>query len=152
MGEILELAPDDGSSSTIPEDEVLRARVTAVKVVEKPFTNDDGTKAKKVEFRFSIYNPNGAFDRRPIRGETPTTFNSHPDCRLRGWATALLGMELPVGYKLDLDDLVDHECRIVVGLREYEKDGQKKEWNFVRDVMPTKETMSVMSQADEEPF
>lgn len=136
----------------LPEDDVKPAEVVAARLVEKPYKDDEGNLVKKVEFKFSIIDRDGTHDGTNVWGETPPRFNTHPDCKLRNWASAMLGSELPVGYRLDTDLLVGKECRIVLGLKEYEKDGQQKQRNFVKDVIPSADAMAAMANPDEEPF
>jgi hypothetical protein len=143
------------------------AKVISVKVVEKPYFEDDGvTKVRKVEFKFEIIdNVTGQFNEVNVWGETPTKFNTHPECKLRNWASAILGMpELPVGYRLETDVLQGNTCRVNVELYEYEdKKGPKdpatgkgfmKQRNRVVDIMPSAEAMANISSHDpsEEPF
>jgi hypothetical protein len=140
----------------IDDGEIKSATVASVKVVEKPYVDDEtGQKVKKVEFKFVI-NSDDAFDTQNLWGETGVRFNTHPDCKLRNWSSAILGTELASGFRLDTDHLVGNKCRIVIGLKEYEKDGQHKKRNFVSDVMPSAEAMAGMSYASsagaEEPF
>lgn len=61
------------------------------------------------------------------------------NCKLKNWAQAIENVEFPLNYRLDTDTLVGKLCRIVVGHRTYEKDGQTKDHNFVRDVMPARQ-------------
>lgn len=143
------------------------AKVLTVKVEDKPYFEDDGvTPVKKVVFKFEIIdNITGQFNGVPVWGETPVKFNTHPDCKLRNWASAILGLpELPVGYRLDTDVLQGNECRVNVELREYEdKKGPKdpatgkgfmKQSNRVVDIMPSASAMAAIGAYDpaEEPF
>ena len=146
----------------IEDDEVYAARVESVRVAEKPYTDDAGNKVKKVEFKFTLIDPDGPHDGDNLWGETTTKFNTHPDCKLRNWSQAILGQVLPAGYVLDTDVLVGQECRVIIGWKEYEdKDkpidpatGKRpmKERNWVKEVMPTSEAMDRMAHPNEEPF
>lgn len=142
---------DSEFAGYMEDDSVWTANVVAVKTVEKPFKDDDGNPVQRVEFKFNIVDQ-GPFDGTNVWGDTPTKFNTHPDCKLRGWASAILGSTLSVGYRLDTDLLVGHECRINVGLREYEKDGQTKQRNFVKDVIPSAAAMTAMREEVVDPF
>jgi hypothetical protein len=137
----------------IPDDEVLQARITGVKQNKKPFTNDDGSEVWRMEFSFVIEDTQSPFDGTRIWGDTPVTFNSHPDCKLRAWAQEILGLDMEPGFTLDTDQLVGLHCRVVVALRKYKKDGEDKERNYVRDVMRARES-HVYAGVDmqEEPF
>lgn len=137
----------------IPDDEVKTATVVSVKLAEQNFVDDDGKKVMKVEFKFKIID-GSVHDGTDIWGKTPTRFNTHPDCKLRNWAQAILGQSLPPKFRLDTDVLVGRDCRLIIGLREYEKDGQTKQTNYVKDVMPTADAMASMAAAvrSEEPF
>lgn len=135
----------------IPEDSILAARVTAVAQKKQPFKEDDGSDVYKMEFSFVIEDPNSDFDGTRIWGTTPTRFNNHPDCKLFSWTQELLVTELSAGFNLDTENLVGQRCRAVIGLREYEQDGQTKTRNFVKDVIRPSEGR-VYAAADEEPF
>jgi hypothetical protein len=74
------------------------------------------------------------------------------NCRLKTWAEAILGQRLPPHYRLDTDMLLDKECRVMVGKRDYEKDGQVKSANFVSEVHPSRANVEALAVADAEPF
>lgn len=126
-------------SGPIPEDTVLAAELVSCKIVEKPYVDDDGQKVKKVEFKFVIQEEASPWEGEHIWGETPTRFNTHPDCKLRNWTSVIANTEFPPGYRLDTDVLLGMKCRVVVGNREYEKDGEKKIHQFVQTVLPARE-------------
>lgn len=134
----------------IPEDTVLPAKVTAITQKKKPFKDDDGNDIWRMEFSFTVEDPNSDFDGTRLWGDTSTTFNNHPDCKLRAWAQEILATQLDAGFVLDTDILVGQRCRIVVGVKEYQKDGQTKTRNFVRDVM--RPSGGGIAATDEEPF
>lgn len=146
MGTAFELEESD-FAGYIDDDTVMRATVVSVKVVEKTYKDDDGNNVKKVEFKFALQDEEGPHDGTNVWGETGTRFNSHPDCKLKNWSQAILGQELPVGFRLDTDMLAANECKVVVGLKEYkDRDGNDKQRNFVKDVWP------LQGLAADEPF
>lgn len=128
----------------LPDDTVMPAEVTRVKMEDKPYQDDDGRPVKKVVFKFKMRpDPSSEWAEHAggdQYGETSTNFVDHPGCKLRNWAQAILtpGADLPPGYQLDTDVLVGKPCRIVIGLREYTKKGEteKRQTNFVKDVLP----------------
>ena len=140
----------------IPEDEVLKASIVGIKVVTKPFKDDDGEDVKRVEFAFVVNDPGSQWDGQKLWGDTPTRFNDHPDCRLRAWAQeALGGSELPKGFKLDTDQLVGSQVRVVVAQKTYTKDGQEKVRNYVKDLLRGSgggATSTFAALDDDEPF
>ena len=119
----------------IPEDEVLAAVVESCEERETPWERPDGSKAVQISFRFLI--TEGQYAGRTIFGNTPTTFTTHPDCKLRIWAQELLGQDkLPAGFKFDTDDLVGLPCRVVIGNRARKaKDGSEVVRDFVSEVL-----------------
>lgn len=169
MGLEFELEESD-FAGFIDHGTTFEATVIGVRLKEANFTDEaTGQKVKRVEFKFMISDPDGIFDAQNIWGETPNKFNSHPDCKLRQWAEAILGRELPVGYRLDTDSLVGQDCKIGVSYREYDdKKGvadpttgelPKKGRNDVAQVFPTDTKAAAMIAAaasnesiDEEPF
>lgn len=150
MGLVLELE-ESTFSGYIDDGTVYTAKIRDVSLLEKRYKDDDGNPVKKIGFRFQL-NSEDDHDGEDLRGETSTRFVNHPDCRLFSWAEAILGMHLPPKYRLNTDDLVDRDCRVMVGKREYEKDGETKYHNFVRDVIPTRQAMASLTAAEQEPF
>lgn len=133
------------------DDSIFGAEVISVKLAEKPYheDKDDPTspKVKKIEFKFVIQHPDSPFDGTNVWGETGTRFNSHPDCKLKNWAQEIMATEFPIGYSLNTDVLIGGHCRVIVGRREYQKNGEDKVANFVKDVLRSRDAMG-----DEEPF
>lgn len=154
----------------IEDGRVLEATVVAIRSKEANFIDETtGEKAKRVEFKFLISDPDGVFDGQNIWGETPNKFNSHPECKLRQWTEAILGRDLPVGYMLDTDSLIGQDCRIGVKYREFPdkkatvdpSTGElpKKGRNDVANVFPTEakaaaiiEAARTSSSIEDEPF
>lgn len=140
----------------IPEDEIVAAKVMNVKQVKmlgaggKPYKNEKGEEVDQVEFSFTVEDSSSPYDGLRFWGKTSTTFTTNSNCRLRAWAQEILGQELVPGYALDTDDLVGNPCRVVVGVREYEKEGQTKQTNYAKDVIRAKAGTTFLS--DEEPF
>lgn len=136
----------------IPEDTIIEATLVSVDVRPHPFFKDDNGDAEmKVNFEFN-FEYNG--EKRKLWGETPTTFTTHPDCKLRNWVQQILGGgELPAGFKLNTDTLKDNKVRIVVGYRDWmSKDTPPvKKWrNEVKDVMHARSAHALLD--GEEPF
>lgn len=152
MGETFTLE-ESNFAGYIDDDEIMLGMCVGVAVKEKPFKDDDGNPVKRVEFKFTLQDPGGPHDGNNLWGDTPVRFNTHPDCRLRNWSQALLGQELPAGFNLDLDMLLNQEARLVIGYKEYKKnDGSEGKRNFVKDLIPTKEALARMESESEEPF
>jgi hypothetical protein len=126
---------EESTWEPIPDDTVLNAEITEIKETTKNFGDGD---VPRVEFKFIVREAGSDFDARKLWGDTPKTFTTDPRCRLRVWAQEILGQQLPEKFKLDTDQLVGLMCRIVVGLRTYEKNGETISKNFVTDVMRTK--------------
>lgn len=129
----------------IEDDTIWPAEVIEVKIAEKKYREDKDDSnspfVKKVEFKFAVEQEGSPWDGTNVWGETPTRFNTHPDCKLKNWAQEILATEFPPGFKLDTDVLKGNKCRIVVGQREYEKDGETKKHNYVKDVLRSREAM-----------
>lgn len=142
----------------IPDDTILAAEVTAIAEKKKPFTDKEtGAEIWRVEFSFVVTEPESGWKDQRIWGDTATTFSTNTDCKLRNWASELLGVEeLDSGFRLDTDLLVGQPCRIVVGARNYIKDGTDKTYNFVKDVIRAKAGVMAhqvpRAPVEEEPF
>lgn len=151
MGLIFELEESE-FSGYIDDGTRYAATVASIKKREKPFKDDAGQPIVRVEFHFKLIADDG-HDGQDIWGDTSTRFNSHPECRLKQWSEALLGMRLTPHFRLDTDMLLDRHCFVVVGKKSWEKDGETKYRNFVRDVQPTTANARALAEADEdEPF
>lgn len=158
MGLDLTLEESD-ARETIPDGKKYRAKVVAIKLKEKPFTDDDGKKVVKVEWKFKIDSDDDQ-DGREIWGETSTKFVDNANCKLKNWMEAACGRIFPPGWKVNTDDALDEEVMIIVRLRtgEKEESGVTTPWarNDVFDVQPTPESITKMkasiSDLDEEPF
>lgn len=134
----------------IDEDTVIEATLAAVKVEpHKFFKDDEGNPEIKVNFEFH-FELDG--QKRKLWGDTPTTFTTHPDCKLRNWVQQILGgNELPAGFKLNTDTLINTPVRIVVEHRTWtdKQTGETKWRNGVKDVMYSK---SSTQPSFEDPF
>lgn len=118
----------------IPDGSIFEAQCVAVKQITARFIDKETGKAvEQMEFKFLVQE--GDWEGTPVWGKTSLSFVDHPDCRLRNWSQEILATELPVGYQLDTDDLEGNFCRVVMGVREYEKNGEAKQVNFVQDVL-----------------
>lgn len=145
------LAESDGLEfEAIPENTIATAIVESCEVKETPFWVDDNdhTKGKKdqVSFRFRL--TDGEYANRVLFGNTPTTFSTHPDCKLRVWVQEILAVEtLPDNFSFDTDDLVNMTVKVVVGNRTRKAaDGTDVVKDFVSDVI------RVRSSLEENPF
>lgn len=150
MGLVLELE-ESTFSGYIDDGTIYGAKIRDVRLVEKPYKDADGKPVKKIVFRFQLATDDD-HDGEDLYGETSTRFVNHPDCRLFAWSEAILGMRLPPKYRLNTDDLIDRDCRVMVGKREYEKDGMTKQHNSVRDVIPSRQAMADLTAAEADPF
>lgn len=118
----------------IPEDTWLQAELVNTEDIEGT-NSQTGEKYQKVRFSFVVVDADSEYAEQRVRGNTPTTFTDHPDCKLRNWAQELLGVdELPPKFKLVTEDLHDRPCNILVGQYEYERDGETRIANYVKDV------------------
>jgi hypothetical protein len=150
VGLIFELEESD-FAGYIEDGEIYNAQLVQTNMRERNFPSEPQP-VKRVGWKFRIESDD-PHDGQDIWGETSTKFVNHPGCKLKSWAEALLGQDLPAGYRLDVDTLLDRHCRVIVGKREYEKEGETKTHNFVREVHPTRENMAAMAQAEPaEPF
>lgn len=132
----------------LEEDDVYEAEVVAVTHKKENFQDKEtGKDVYKYEFKFLIDDETSAWDGKNIYGKTGEKFTTHPDCRLYQWVQEILGAQLEPGFEVDTDELIGNRCRIVIGIKEYEKDGQPKTYTHVKDVMRRRGAMS-----GEQPF
>jgi hypothetical protein len=135
MGLTFELEePAEGEERTpIPDDTLCTAVLAGVdeKTEKVPWAQEP---QRQLRWRFRI--EDGDYQDRIVYGRTGVKFVKHPNCKLYAWSQAILGMEFPAGYSLDLDTLLDRPCRILIELRIWEKEGQERQSNNVLEVLP----------------
>lgn len=128
----------------IPDGVILEAEVVEVEKKLHPFfTTDDGDPQPIVNFEFRVVE-DGEYKNRRVWGETPTTFTTHENCKLRMWVESILNVnDLQPNFTFKLSDLVDQRVRIAIGYREWDskKNPGTKDWrNSVVDVLPSRGT------------
>jgi len=151
--------PEEGEKKEfdiIPDDTILGAVVVKSEKAVKPYKDDDGNPIIKVEFSFKVTDE-GEYRNRRVWGETPTTFTTHPDCKLRAWVQEALAVaELPKDFTFNLADLNDQPVRVVVGVRSWtdKSTGNLQERNYVKDVIRDRDHAEAVASAvpEEEPF
>jgi hypothetical protein len=119
----------------IPADTIFPAKVTKVEELERQI---NGEPVKKIRFRVKVSAPGTEWDNYHYSGEVFARLTEHPDNEFRIWVESLLGHELPVGYDLDTDKLVDLNCRVNIGYRTYTKDGKERFANFIDTILPAR--------------
>jgi len=135
MSDTLVLAESD--YMPIPDGEILPAIVEKVEKRQTPFDvdRDDPSKGKRWEVSFTfIIDEGNDFEGRKVFGNTPTTFTTHPDCKLRRWLQELLNIEgdMGAGHEVNLSDFVGVSCRVQVAAKKRD-DGTTK--NYVAEVV-----------------
>lgn len=126
----------------IPDETVLEAKVAEVKIeTTKMKDQSTGEPVKQVVFKFAIldepFNATDEGTQRYIWGRTSTKFSTHENCRLHAWVLEIMAVdELPPGFKLNLQDLVGNQCRVVAEVNTWED--KKKDPDPVTGEYPTK--------------
>lgn len=146
--------PDRGSGDfpAIPAGTQLLTEVLDVKYKEEgPFWVDPEDhalgKAPQVSFRFKVVEE-GEYLNRQLFGNTPATFTTHPECKLRRWAEEIYDVdELPVDFAFSVDDetgkieaLEGGNVYIIVGNYKT-KDTPPKVKDTVQDIKRLTETL-----------
>lgn len=142
--EVREAAESDGP---IEEDTILTAEVTAVYEQEKTNKTTE-EKYKRLQWKFTVNDPESAFDGRNLYGDTGVDFVAHVGCKPWNWSQEIMATDLPKGYNVDTEVLVGMECRIQVGARDYKdkQTGDDRVYNFVKDVMRSRDHMSMTAE------
>lgn len=134
------------------EDTIVTGDLVDIKEKVAPFKDDDGSEIKRLEFTFRL----PEYNNQRVWGETPLTFTTHPDCKLRGWVQEILGgNELPAGFRLNTDELKDIKgLRLRLGYRKYfsKKENKNKEVNPVVDVLHARTPGASRYEREESPF
>jgi hypothetical protein len=112
---VLEETASDGVEA-IPDGDILTAEIANCEERDSLFDDDKnpGTKRREVSFRFRITEP-GEFYDRVVYGNTPTTFTTHSDCKLRMWVQEIMGVDdLAKGFRFNTETLLGLPCRVVI--------------------------------------
>ena len=136
MGYTLEV--EDQPDLTIPEDTIVRARLDEIKLhefdwVDRKKNPPENKHSQILQFWFEV--TDGEYKGRRIKGETDFRVSNHPRNKFRLWAEALLQRELPVGMKIDTDDLTGLSADVSVRHRPDKRDPSKK-FEEVDEVIP----------------
>lgn len=132
---VLTLGEGTPDKEPIPDGAIFEAQCVSVRQITEKFVDKEtGKPVDRMEFKFVIQDE-GDFEGRPVWGKTSLNFTQNDNCKLRHWAEEILATEFPVDYRLDTDILQGNFCRIAVGAREYEKNGENRVANYVDDVL-----------------
>lgn len=128
---------EDQPDLTIPEDKIVRAKLTELK--DKTIEwQDKQTKEQKsavlTEWWWQV--TSGEYEGRKVKGECDAKVTNHPRNRFRQWAEALLNRQLDADMAFDDEDLIGLSADITVKHREYEKNGEKRVIEEIDEVMP----------------
>jgi hypothetical protein len=124
----------------IPANTVLEATLEEVIVKDSFWDIDESDpskgKKKQVSFKFKV-SEEGEYKNRVLWGNTPTTFTTHPDCKLRVWVMEILGQDdLAADFTFDTEHLEGLPVKIVVGNREGKhQDGSPKRSDYAEGVI-----------------
>lgn len=119
-----------------------------IKGIERKSFDDPNVMEPALLWKFEIVDTDGPHDRQWVWGRTSQVFSTSSKCKLRNWAVALLGKDLPGGYNLDLDDLLDQECKLIMSVRPPAMAGRDPFVN-VAEVLPLGPIEAI---SDESPF
>lgn len=145
----LEMKEAPSNMEPIEDDSVFDAEI--ISIAERERETKDGEKYKQLNWRFVIVDDE-VYDGKNVWGDTSLAFHDLPECKLRNWAMAILGGDIPIGWKGNTDEFVGTRVRIAVGAREYEKDGVEKVYNFVREVLPDRVPGAPAKAASEDDY
>jgi len=137
---------EEADKVILDEGTIVNAEVVSIKLKDK--VSQAGKPYQQLLWTFAIQEPGQPYDSQYIYGDTFPDFNTRSDCELRAWAQEIMATEFPPGFNLDTDVLVGMQCCVEVGFRIYEKNGDTKSTNFVRDIMRSRSSLSHA----EEPF
>jgi hypothetical protein len=133
---------EDQPDLTIPEDTIVPARLDEIKIHEFTWTDykDKDNPGKPMQKTSQVFNwwfevTGGEYKGRRVKGQTDLRLSNHPRNKFRMWAEALLGRDLPVGMKIDTDDLVGLACELSIKHKADKKDASKK-YEEIDEVMP----------------
>lgn len=130
----MQFTTEDEPDLTFPDDSVARARLEEIKLHEFTY---NGEQITKLEWYWRVLHTSAGeqFVGRKVKGTCSPKLSNRPDNQFRVWAEALLNREIPVGMKVDTDDLVGLTAEILIG-SDPDKKNPLKRWNKVIDVVP----------------
>jgi hypothetical protein len=129
---------EDKPDNTIPEDTIVRAKLTDIILKEIEYVKNGETKSfEKLYWTFQVADggPEGTWVGKQVRGQTDPELTNEPHNKFRNWSEALLNRDIAVGFQLDTDDLIGMTCKITVKHEEDRRDSNKI-WERVDEVLP----------------
>ena len=136
MGLQFEVAPEP-PDLTLPEGKIFRAKLMELKLHEFTWTADGVQKNGSILQWWWEITSTDEYNGRRVKGECDPVINrgTRPRDKFRPWAEALLDRDLPLGMKVDADDLVGLSADITIRHQADKKDPARK-YELVDDVMP----------------
>ena len=137
--------PELGDWVNVPDNSLLNAKFVDIEPHEFMWFNAETGKdelVKKWNWKFEVTEP-GEFQGRIIRGQTPTTFTNHENCKAMNWMVAIAGREFAAEEGLDTDDLSQSPCRIITEQSPSKKDDRI--FDNVVDVLPAPTSVTAAS-------
>lgn len=145
MGEQFEV--EEQKDLRLQEDKIYRAKLTELKRhsfnwTDRKDRDNPGVPIEKTSSTLqwwwevqdeNLRNPETGNLRR-VKGECPPKITNLPDNKFRLWASALLCRDIPVGSKIDTDDLLGLQADITIRYRADKKDPTRK-YEEVEDVI-----------------
>jgi hypothetical protein len=132
---------------TIPEDSIVPATLTEIKLRVVQYNDKQTGEAKsfeQLEWWFEV--TSGDYQGRKVKGTTDTKLTTHPKNKFRNWSSVMLNREIADGFPLDTDDLIGLPADVAIGYRPDRKDPSKV-YEEVSEVLPASG-----GQASEPPF
>lgn len=128
---------------TFPIDSLLTLRIEKIELQDKQ--TRDGRDFQLLNFKFYIVSIDALGDGsdpetysvmvgQNIYGSVSARFNSSTENRLRQWVSAILNMELEVGFELDTDLLIGRKVRALTG--QYTKKGNSYPSHQIDSLVP----------------
>lgn len=114
---------------------IFPGKIVSVKEIEREIKGD---KVKKLAWKVKIDAPGTDWDGFHYTGEVFARLSDHPDNQFRLWIESLLGHPIPAGYEVDTNNFEGMNCRVAIGYRTYEKNGQERWANYVEDILPAR--------------
>jgi len=131
-----------GEWENVPENTLLNAKFMGMEPHSFDYVDSDTGQtetAHKLNWNFEV-TEQGKFNARKLRGQTPTTFSTHENCKAMNWMISISGRSFAPDEDVESEDYIGFACRVITS--QSKPDSQGRIWDNVVDVLPSPSSQS----------